>query len=82
MAENLFCDEINCRQAAHAFGFVRGLKQKTCEEHAQTLMDKEVSLYNIAAFIFMHSPEDAPIYERRREYVHRGISALTALETV
>lgn len=64
---------------AHIFGFVGGLKRKVCEQHSQILIDKQVTLYSIAAFQFVQSPNDAPLFERRNEQMQRGRGALTSL---
>lgn len=61
MAENVFCDELNCGLPAQFFGFVGRLKQKACEEHLQALTTKKVTLYSIAALDFLKSPEDTSV---------------------
>ena len=81
MAENLFCEELNCGQAAHVFGFVGAMKRKVCEEHALTLIRKQVTVYDIAAFTFMQSSQDHFLYEQRRGSMQRGLGNLTSLET-
>lgn len=55
MAENLFCEERNCGLSAHTFGFVNETKQKACKKHSLTLIKKQITVYDIAAFIFMQS---------------------------
>lgn len=82
MAEDLFCDEQNCSRPALVFGFLSGKKHKACELHALAFTCKKAASYDISALTFMESPADAPIYERRRCIMQKGLDNLTLLETV
>ena len=81
MAENLFCDEPNCGQPAQAFGFVKGVKWRTCDTHSMPLVRKGVTVYDIASFAFIQTPKDGPFYEDRRELQQKGLGSLAALES-
>lgn len=81
MAENLFCDEQNCGQPANSFGFVKGVKWRTCENHVLALLNKKVTVYDIAGFSFIQSTKDGPLYEERRELMQKGLGNLGFLES-
>lgn len=82
MAENnLFCDTPNCGEPAVAFGFVQGAKVRVCRLHTLSLVDKRVTVLDIAAYDFVKSAQDGPLYEHRRSLSSRGLGALAALET-
>ena len=78
---NLFCDESACDQPAFVFGFSKsGGKVRVCRSHVFTLLDKRVSVFDIAAYDFIQSVEDGPLYEKRRDLVQSGQGSLSALE--
>lgn len=81
MAENLFCEEQDCGQPAQAFGFVNGVKWRTCETHSVALVRKNVTVYNIAASALIQTPKDGPFYEDRRILMQRGFGSVAALES-
>lgn len=43
--------------------------------------NKQITLYNIAAFNSMQSPDDSFLYEQRQGHKERGLNNLTTLET-
>lgn len=82
MAErNLFCDQRSCGQLAIVFGFVQSAKVRACRDHTLSMVDKRVTLFDIAAYDFIQSAQDAPLYEQRRDLMQKGLGTVTALET-
>jgi len=78
MATNHFC---SCGNAAYVFGFTPGpVKSIACREHIYRLTDKHVAVFEIAAFGFIETMEDGPLYERRKELTNRNLGNLAALE--
>jgi len=77
---NLFCD--TCGQAASTFGFTQpGRKYKVCITHIQALTDKHLTTFDIAAFGFIESVQDAGLFEERRELRRKGLGNIAALES-
>lgn len=77
---NLFCDVPNCGEPAVAFGFIQTAKSRVCRDHILTLVDKRVMLFDIAAYNFLRTAQDGGLYEQRREWMQKGLGALTVLE--
>ena len=79
---NLYCDELACSNSAQVFGFLPGgTKKKVCQDHMLTLVNKQVSIFSIAAFQFMETAKDGAAYEERKELMQRGLGAVMTLES-
>ena len=79
---NLYCDHSRCPHHAVIFGFLPGpVKKKVCQDHMSSLVSKKVAIFNIEAFYFLQSVKDGPVYEERKELMHRCIGALTVLDS-
>jgi len=78
---NLFCDQGGCGEPAIVFGFAQSAKTRACRDHALSLVDKRVTLFDIAAYDFVQSAKDAPQYEQRRRLMQKGLGTVTAMET-
>ena len=77
---NIFCD--TCGLSASTFGFTKpGHKYKVCKDHIQDLTDKHLTTFDIAAFNFIDSVQDAGLFEERRELRRKGLGNIAALES-
>lgn len=81
MAENLLCQEANCCEPAHSFRFIGTEKRQICEKHTTTLLSQDILIYDIAAFAFIQTPQDGPVYDARIKQMRQGLDNLDVLET-
>lgn len=58
-----------------------GRKWKSCESHILNLINKQATVYDIAAFAFIDSPKDGPLYDERRLLMQKGFGNITSLMT-
>ena len=79
MATNHFC---SCGNPAYVFGFTQDqVKTTVCREHIYALIDKRVPTFEIAAYGFIESVEDGPLYERRKKQTCLYMGNLSTLES-
>lgn len=79
MATNHYC---SCGNPAYVFGLAKDkVKTTVCREHVCTLIDKRLATFEIAAYGFIESVEDGPLFERRKEQIYQYTSNLSTLES-
>jgi len=77
--KNSFCDQPGCSQPAYVFG-LQSTKKRVCRDHVLALLDKQVPVFDIAAFDYIQTAEDWPVYLHRKDTAHRGLGHISILE--
>jgi len=79
-ATNLFCDQANCGEVAHCFGFTHITKVKACRAHALALTDKGSIAFPISHYRFFQSIDDIPLFQTRQSMMQKGLGNVAVLE--
>ena len=79
---NLYCDQPNCGQLASTFGFAQETtKTKACSEHALSMSNQGVALFDISAHQFIETEQDVTLLLQRQEFQRKGLNNISLLET-
>jgi len=79
--ENFLCECEGCGNTAHVFGLAGNVKKRRCEQHILDLTRKKMQIYDISAYSFISSSEDAARCEGRRKLVEAGMKNVALLES-
>ena len=78
---NFLCEHDGCSETAHVFGLTGRVKKRRCEHHILDLTRKKMQIYDISAYPFITSSDDAARCESRRQFVENGLKNAALLES-
>ena len=78
---NALCERDDCGYIAQVFGLTGNVKKRRCEQHVSDLTQKKMQIYDISAYSYISSSDDAARCESRRGLVETGLKNATILES-